>query len=87
MEFRKKLIDFSKNCPRGVLDYQLTHPDLQDIPFKYNDLCFNLIKENITISQGTLLDIGANLGYFCHKFEDLGFDCYGVESNWYQFHF
>jgi 2-polyprenyl-3-methyl-5-hydroxy-6-metoxy-1,4-benzoquinol methylase len=37
------------------------------------------MKENLTIKSGTLLDIGANLGYFCHKFEDLGFDCYAVE--------
>ena len=25
------------------------------------------------------MDIGANLGYFCHKFEDEGFDCYAFE--------
>lgn len=81
MEFRKKLIHFAKNCQGNKLDYQLTHPDLQDIPFKYDDLCFNLIKENITISQGTLLDIVPNFGYFCHKFEEEGFDCYAVEEN------
>jgi SAM-dependent methyltransferase len=28
---------------------------------------------------GDLLDIGANLGYFCHRFEELGYSCYGVE--------
>jgi len=81
MEFRKNLIIFSKKCQGGKLDYQLLHPDLQDIPFKYGDLCFNLIKENLSISHGTLLDIGANLGYFCSKFEDEGLDCYAVEEN------
>jgi len=35
MDFRKNLIIFSKNYKSGKLDYQLTHPDLQDIPFKY----------------------------------------------------
>jgi len=81
MEFRKNLIFFAKKYQGGKLTYRLTHPDLQDIPFKYGDLNFNLIKENLSISQGTLLDIGSNLGYFCHKFEDEGFDCYAVEEN------
>ena len=38
MEFRKKLINFSKKCQSGMLNYQHTHPDLQDIPFKNIDL-------------------------------------------------
>ncbi|MFX1363427.1 MAG: hypothetical protein ACFFCE_10435 [Promethearchaeota archaeon] len=87
MEFRKKLIIFAKNCQGKKLDYQLTHPDLQDIPYKYKDLCFNLIKENLSVSQGTLIDINANLGYFCHKFEDEGFDCYALEENSICLHF
>lgn len=81
MEFRKNLIVFAKKCQGGKLIYRLTYSDLQDIPFKYGDLNFNLIKENISISQGTLLDIGSNLGFFCHKFEDEGFECYAVEEN------
>ncbi len=81
MEFRKNLIVFAKKYQGGKLTYRLTHPYLQDIPFKYGNLNFNLIKENLSISQGTLLDIGSNLGYFCHKFEDEGFDCYAVEEN------
>ncbi len=57
----------------------LTHPDLQGIPSVYKDYRFNIIKENVTTSQGTLLDIGTNFGYFSRKFEDSGFDCYAVE--------
>ncbi len=71
----------------GALYQKLTHLDFQEVPFRYGEDRFNIIKENLSTSRGTLLDIGTNLGYFCHKFEDLGFDCYGVESNWYQFHF
>jgi len=40
-----------------------------------------MIKENISTSQGTLLEIGANLGYSCHKFEDEGFERYASEEN------
>ena len=62
----------------GELYQPLIHPDLS---FKslYTDERFLIIKDNITFEPGTLLDIGANLGYFCHKFEDLGFNCYAVE--------
>ncbi len=34
-----------------------------------------------------MLDIGANLGYFCRKFEEEGFDCYAVEVNLYYLYF
>lgn len=62
----------------GELYQPLIHPDLR-FKSSYTDQRFLIIKENLTIKSGTLLDIGANLGYFCHKFEDLGFDCYAVE--------
>ena len=81
MEFRKILIRFTKKCHGGKLRYPLTHPDLQDIPNKYGDSVFNLIKKNLTISQGTILIFGAGLGYFCSKFEDEGYRCYAVEDN------
>ena len=29
--------------------------------------------------SGNFLDVGANLGYFCHKAEELGFDCFAIE--------
>jgi len=62
----------------GELYQPLIHPDLR-FKSSYTDQRFLIMKENLTIKSGTLLDIGANLGYFCHKFEDLGFDCYAVE--------
>lgn len=78
IKFKKELKYFSR---RGKLYQQLTHPDLQDFPFKYGDIRFNMIKESMSVFKGTLIDIGANLGYFCHKFEDKGFKCYAVEIN------
>ena len=80
VDFKKKLI-FHANQQRGKLYQSAIHPDLQDIPFVYGNLRFDLIKKNLSIFKGKVLDIGANLGYFCHKFEDLGFDCYAVEIN------
>jgi SAM-dependent methyltransferase len=33
----------------------------------------------LSINRGKkIIDIGANLGYFCHRFEDIGYDCCGV---------
>jgi hypothetical protein len=33
------------------------------------------------------LDVGAHWGYFCHRFEDLGFQCLAVESDPTAFYF
>ncbi|MFX1498781.1 MAG: class I SAM-dependent methyltransferase [Promethearchaeota archaeon] len=62
----------------GGIYQPLIHPDL-NIESLYSDTRFEIIKQNLTFKKGTILDIGANLGYFCHKFEDLGFNCYAVE--------
>jgi len=78
IDFKKELRYFSR---RGSLYQQVTHPDLQDFSVKHRDKRFEMIKEKLSISHGKLLDIGANLGYFCHKFEEEGFNCYAVEIN------
>ena len=70
----------------GELYQPLIHPDLS-FKSSYTDERFVIIKENLTIKPGTLLDIGANLGYFCHKFEELGFNCYAVEIRPSNVHF
>lgn len=62
----------------GSIYQPLIHPDLS-LKSSYSDERFHVIKKNLEINHGTLLDIGSNLGFFCHKFEDIGFDCYAVE--------
>ena len=80
-QFRKEVIDYARTQPWGKLYHPVTHPDLCDIPSLYGDERFELIKAHLPIQSGDLLDIGANWGYFCHKFEEEGFNCYAVESN------
>jgi SAM-dependent methyltransferase len=64
----------------GLLYQPVLHPDLRDIPAAHNcEERFLAIKDYLPGRPGRLLDIGANLGYFCHKFEDLGYDCYAIE--------
>lgn len=57
------------------------HPDLKDIPSAKGHERWDLISKNLPFYRGSMLDIGANWGYFCHKFEDLGFICYAVENS------
>jgi hypothetical protein len=80
--FRNEILAHIKRYNKKYITYQpLTHPDLSDIPSSYGDEILTLIKNNLTAQKGTLLDIGANWGYYCHKFEDEGFDCTAVEND------
>ena len=56
---------------------------MRDIPTCHNSkVIFSIIKNNLGFENGRLLDIGSSLGgYFCHKFEELGFDCYAMEHD------
>ncbi|MCX7779241.1 MAG: methyltransferase domain-containing protein, partial [Patescibacteria group bacterium] len=80
VEFRNKLLSYSKILG-GKLYQMAYHYDLDDIPAEYGQERFDLIKNNLSVIKGSLLDIGANLGYFCHKFEELGFTCDAIEIN------
>jgi len=80
MRFRKQLVELAAS--RGGKTYQPTlHPDLQFIPSHHECVDrFEMIKSNLPVKKGRLLDLGANLGYFCSRFEEEGFDCVAVEN-------
>lgn len=81
VDIRKELLMYARK--NGGRMYQpAIHPLLKDIPsFHECEDRFLSIRENMSVKRGSLLDIGANLGYFCHKFEDEGFDCYAMENS------
>jgi 2-polyprenyl-3-methyl-5-hydroxy-6-metoxy-1,4-benzoquinol methylase len=83
VRFKRELMDFAKDQAilGGALYQPATHPDLSDIPSHYGDERFELIKSHLALREGDLLDIGSNLGYFCHRFEEEGFNCYAVERD------
>lgn len=84
--FKNKIFNYAKSR-KGKVYAPLTHIDLQSVPSGYGHKRFELIHKNIIApDKGTVLDIGSHWGYFCHKFEELGFDCLAVENdpeNWY----
>lgn len=69
---------------RGGLSYQeFSHPDLQNIRVQHRHGRFNIMLDYLTesrmLNSGTVLDIGAFFGYFCHRFEEAGFECTASE--------
>lgn len=76
---QKELAVFFKN--RKAYQF-VDKPEFRGITFqRQGDDRFEIIKKNLSIFPGKVLDIGASLGYFCHKFEDEGFDCYASEAD------
>ncbi|MCR4307975.1 MAG: class I SAM-dependent methyltransferase [Candidatus Berkelbacteria bacterium] len=63
----------------GKVYQPITHPDLSHIPSAHDEKRFAIIQSHLPQSKGRILDIGANWGYFCHRFEEVGFDCWAVE--------
>ncbi len=78
--FKKEILEYSLNYKNRVYE-KLTHPDLANIPSVHNGSRYDIINEHLTVTKGKLLDIGCHWGYFCHKFEEVGFECYCVEKS------
>ena len=81
VNFRRQILLYAKNQSSGKIYQPIPHPDLQDLPSFHDSESdrFNIIQKELSVRKGRLLDIGANWGYFCHKFEEIGLDCYAVE--------
>jgi len=81
LKFRKEILTYIRREMKGKAYQPLLHPDLSDIPSLWSDKRFKMIKPNLTTKKGTLLEIGAHWGYFCHKFEEMGFQCTAMEGS------
>jgi SAM-dependent methyltransferase len=79
--FKAQLLEFAKTQTLGGLYQAALHPDLLSVPASHG--CsdrFEVIEQHLPAkAPGNVLDIGCNLGYMLHKFEDKGFDCIGIE--------
>lgn len=76
------------NEAQGGRAYQpLLHPDLADVPYSHDGERFDLILAALPVRDGRLLDIGANWGYFCHRFEEVGFTPIASERSEKQLYF
>lgn len=89
IDLRKQILLYAKDQPTGKIYDPIIHIDLQDIPSFHETESdrFDIINKNLTATEGRLLDIGAHWGYFCHRFEELGFDCYAVENDHFNLYF
>ena len=81
LKFRKEILTYIRRETKGKALQPLLHPDLSDISSLWSDKRFKMIRQNLTTKKGTLLDIGAHWGYFCHKFEEMGFQCTAMEGS------
>jgi hypothetical protein len=86
IQFRKEVIEYARS-QNGKLYAPITHMDLTNMPSNFDDERFELLMANLDLIQGTVLDIGSHWGYFCHRFEEVGFDCYAVENAAIHVHF
>ncbi len=77
----KKEIEIYAHKHRDKVYNPLTHIDLQGIPSHHGHTRFETIKNNMDSGNKTLLDIGSHWGYFCHRFEEIGFRCTAVEND------
>ena len=79
--FKGQLTEFAKTQTLGGLYQQALHPDLLSVPASHgcSDRFVEIEKHLPATPPGKVLDIGCNLGYMLHKFEDKGFDCIGIE--------
>ena len=63
----------------GRVPQPLLHPDLDNIP-AWRDCRseFAWVRRALVSRQGTLVDLTPEWGYFCHRFEQVGFACTAV---------
>jgi len=79
--FREELLEYARS-EGGHLYQPALHPDLAAIPSAHAcEERWRLISSRLNGQGGRVLDIGANLGFFDNKLEDLGHHCTAVEND------
>ena len=79
--FRQEVVLEAKK-KGGRVTQPIVHPDLAFVDSKHDDGRLRMMLDDLgERTTGTLLDIGCEWGYFCHCFEEAGFDCTAVERN------
>jgi len=84
--FKQEIKLYADTHNNGRVYNALSHPDLASIPHTQDDHRGEVILQSLDMTSGTVLDIGCHWGYFCGRFEDIGFEATGVEadvSNYY----
>lgn len=81
-DFRLAVFGYAKKNG-GRLNTPLPHPDLGHVPHDYGPACFELICAQLPLNERNerLLDLGSHWGYFCHRFEEAGFNCVAAEND------
>jgi 2-polyprenyl-3-methyl-5-hydroxy-6-metoxy-1,4-benzoquinol methylase len=81
-DFRREVYEFIQSgthSPPGLAYVPLLHMDLQSVPSQHGHDRYEIIRKHLRGKR--ILDIGAHLGYFSHRFEELGHECVAVESH------
>jgi hypothetical protein len=81
-EFRREIYEFAqsgRHSQRGMVYAPLLHMDLQTVPSQYGHDRFEIIRDHVR--GKIILDVGTHLGYFSHRFEELGHECIAVETH------
>jgi hypothetical protein len=80
-EYRKTVFNFCETHWKGKAYHSLPHPDFDELQAIHSDNRYELIKNNTSLKNVKLLDIGSLFGYICYKAEQDGFNCTAVEFN------
>lgn len=81
-EFKNFLRNTSKRLGPELFQ-PFVHPDLLDISHNTkHEKIWESIKSNLNPkNKGFMVDLKSNVGFYCHKFEDLGYQCCAIESS------
>jgi hypothetical protein len=84
----RRRIEMYTRMHGGVAPQPILHPDLDNIPASRDCAAeFAWLTGALQSRAGSLIDLTPRWGYYCHRFELLGFTCTavmdGTEDDWY----